>query len=102
MLRLKKIQKQIFQHRSKVKTHRDSNILFEHHTSDSKRTIYLIKSVTGSIRFVFIKYLLPKTLEVKYIQVAENPILLQTFDLKTKCIISETTLINRFVGHNCH
>ena len=100
MLRLKKIEKKICQERSKVSTHRDSNIFFEHHISDSKRTIYLIKNIIGSIRFVFVKYLSLINLEAKYIQVAENPILLPTFDLKTKCIISEKTLINRLVGHN--
>ena len=41
---------------------------------------------------------MPGPLEVQYIEVAENPILLQTFDLKTKCVISERTLINKLLG----
>ena len=37
---------------------------------------------------------MPRPLEVQYKEVAENPILLWTFDLKTKFIISEKTLID--------
>ena len=40
------------------------------------------------------KYLLPRPLEVQYIEVADYPILLLTFDLKRKCIIFGRTLIN--------
>ena len=41
-----------------------------------------------------IKYLLPRPVEVQYIEDADYPILLLTFDLKTKCIISGRPLIN--------
>ena len=76
MLRLSKVEKQICPERSRVNTLRDSNILFEHHFSDSKIIFHLSPVV-------------------QYIEVAENPILLQTFDLKAKCIISERTLTSK-------
>ena len=59
---------------------------------------FLIKNLIASIRFFSVKYLLPRPLEVQYIEVAENPVFLQTFDLKTKYIISERTLINKLWG----
>ena len=38
-------------------------------------------------------------MEVENIEVSENPILLQTFDLKqTKCFVSEITLSNKLWG----
>ena len=37
-------------------------------------------------------------MEVQYIEVAENPVFLRTFDLKTKYIISERTLNNKLWG----
>ena len=76
MLRLNKVEKHICPERSRVNTLRDSNILFEHHISDSKIFFYLSPVV-------------------QYMELAENPILLRNFDLKAKCIISERTLINK-------
>ena len=38
---------------------------------------------------------MPRPLEVQYIEVGENPILLRTLDLKPICIISERTLIDK-------
>ena len=57
-----------------------------------------MKNVIASIRLFSVKYLLPRPLEVQYIKVAENPILLRNFALKTKCIISERTLMNKLWG----
>ena len=41
---------------------------------------------------------MPELLELKYIEAAENPNLLRSFDLKTKCIISGITLMNKLCG----
>ena len=89
MLRLKKIEEQITPERSRVKTHRDSNMFFEHYISNSKITIFDEERSCLDIIFS-LKYRLPRPLEVQYIEVDETPILLRTFDLK-KCIISERT-----------
>ena len=63
MLRLKKnnIEKQICAQRSKVNTHRDSNILFEHRISDSKTRMF-DKERNSLDKFFSVKYLLPKPL----------------------------------------
>ena len=64
------------------------------------KIIFLIKNVTASIRLLFEKYLLPTSAFgslIYRIEVAENPILIRTFDLKTKFIISERTLINKLI-----
>ena len=58
---------------------------------------FLIKNVIASIKVLSVKHILPGPLEVQYVEVAKNPILLRTFDLKTKCIISERTLINKSI-----
>ena len=36
---------------------------------------------------------MPGPLEVQYIEVTENPVLLQPFNLKAKCIMCERTLV---------
>ena len=36
---------------------------------------------------------MPGSLEVHYIEVTENPVLLQAFNLKAKCIMCERTLV---------
>ena len=55
----------------------------------------MIKNVIPSIRLFSVEYLLPRPLVIQRKEVAENPILLQTFDLKRKFIILERTLINK-------
>ena len=78
MVRLKNIKKQLCPERTRINTHRDSNILFEHHISDSE-----------------VKYILSRPLEVQHIEIIVNSILLRIFDLKIKCIVSKRTLINK-------
>ena len=38
-------------------------------------------------------------MKVQYVEVAENPNLLRTFDSKTKSIISETTLVTKIMWY---
>ena len=45
MRRIKKIEEQITPERSRVKTHRDSNMFFEHYISSSKITIFDEESI---------------------------------------------------------
>ena len=89
MVRLNKIKKQISPDKSRVNTHRASNILFEHCISDSKTVIFGKECYCLNKVFFSVKYLLPKSLEVQYIEVVENPILLRTFDLKQNVLFPE-------------
>ena len=97
MLRLKKIEKHICPEWCRVNTHKDPNVFFEYNTSNSKKQL-LIKNEIALIRLFFVKSLLFRPYIFQYIEIAENPILLQTFDSKTTCIISERTLIYKLWG----
>ena len=58
---------------------------------------FLISNIIALIRIFSINYLLPRLLKAQDMEVADYPLLLQTFGLKTKCIISEKTSINHGV-----
>ena len=75
MLRLKNDKKkQIFPDR-RVNTHRHSNILFEHHVSNSKITIFEQENSCLNKTFS-IKYFLSRPLKVQYLEAADYPVLL--------------------------
>ena len=55
-----------------------------------------MRNETASIKVCFVKYLLPQTFDVQFIDVFEKPMGLRVFDLKAKFITSDRTVIRRF------
>ena len=74
---------------------RNASLLFEHQVSNNKIT-FCDRNEMASIKVCFVKYLLPQTFDVQYIDVFEKPMGLRVFDLKAKFITSDRTVIRRF------
>ena len=70
-----KLDKQVRPKRAKANAYKDSNILFEHHISNSKITIFYLERIC-LVKVFTLKYILPRPLKLQYEEVAENPILL--------------------------
>ena len=56
---------------------------------------FVIRSEMSSINARLVKYLHPQHFDVQYIDVFENPMRHRFFDLKTKFITSDKTLIRK-------